>query len=70
MIERGQTEAIRLVQNTVNYTGAGSNVTQPDANRTNTSVVPHMVFVDDEGLEEQFLREDEVSQEVLNITAN
>ena len=59
MIERGQTEAIRLVQNTVNSTVAGSNAAQQvettDANRTNMSGVPCMVFVDDEGFEEQFL---------------
>ena len=29
-----------------------------------------MVFVDDEGLEEQFLTEDEASQNILDITAN
>ena len=29
-----------------------------------------MVFVDDEGLEEQFLTEDEASREVADITAN
>ena len=29
-----------------------------------------MVYVDDEGLEEQFLMEDEASQEIMDITAN
>ena len=29
-----------------------------------------MVFVDDEGLEEQFLTEDEDTQDMLDITAN
>ena len=35
-----------------------------------TDRVPQIVFVDDEGLEEQFLTEDEASQEVADITAN
>ena len=29
-----------------------------------------MVFVDDEGLEEQFLTEDEDTQDILDVTAN
>ena len=37
---------------------------------TDTSRVPCMMFVDDEGLEEQFLTGDEASQEVMDITAN
>ena len=40
------------------------------SNTTGASAVPPMVYVDEEGLEEQFLTEDEVSQEVLDITAN
>ena len=35
-----------------------------------TSRIPQMVFVDGEGLEEQFLTEDEASQEIAGITAN
>ena len=69
MIERGQTEAIQLVQsmvNTTTTTTAGKSIT----NTTNTSRVSPMVFVDDEGLEEQILTEDEASQEVTDITAN
>ena len=41
-----------------------------EANATNTSGVPPMVFVDDEGLEEQFLTEDEGSANVLDTSAN
>ena len=41
-----------------------------EASTTDTSRVPHMVFVEDEGLEEQFLMEDESSQEVMDVTAN
>ena len=37
---------------------------------TNTSGVPPMVFVDDKGLEEQFLTEDEDTPNVLDTTAN
>ena len=37
---------------------------------TNTSRVPPMVYVNDEGLEEQFLMVDEASQKVIDITAN
>ena len=39
-------------------------------NTTNASGVPPMVFVDDEGLEEQFLTEDEDTPNVLDTTAN
>ena len=66
MIERGQTEAIQLVQsmvNTTTTTTAGESIT----NTMNTSRVSPMVFVDDEGLEEQILTEDEASQEVTDI---
>ena len=41
-----------------------------EANATNTSGVPPMVFVDDKGLEEQFLTEDEDTPNVLDTTAN
>ena len=39
-------------------------------NATDASGVPPMVFVDDEGLEEQFLTEDEDTPNVLDTTAN
>ena len=41
-----------------------------EANATNTSGVPPMVFVDDEGLEEQFLTEDEDLANVMDTSAN
>ena len=41
-----------------------------EANATNTSGVPPMVFVDDKGLEEQFLTEDEDTPNILDTTAN
>ena len=63
MIERGQHKAIQLVQSGVNTTTGVSGV-------NTTERVPQMVFVDDEGLEQQFLTEDEASQEVADITAN
>ena len=40
------------------------------ANATNSSGVPPMVFVDDEGLEEQLLTEDEDTPNVLDTTAD
>ena len=41
-----------------------------EMNATNTSGVPPMVFVDDEGLEEQFLADGEDTPNVLDTTAN
>ena len=41
-----------------------------EQNTMNASRVPPMVYVDDEGLEEQFLMGDEASQEVMDFTAN
>ena len=41
-----------------------------EANVTGMSTVQPMVYVDDEGLEEQFLTGVEASQEVMHITAN
>ena len=41
-----------------------------EKNTTNASGVPPMVFVDDDGLEEQFLTEDEDTPNVLDTTAN
>ena len=64
LIERGQNQAIQLVRSMVNPTNAA----EPDT--TETSAVPPMVYVDDEGLEEQFLTRDEASQDVMDITAN
>ena len=51
LIERGQADAIRLVRSTVNPTPDIAMANEPmEANATNTSGVPPMVFVDDEGL--------------------
>ena len=71
LIERGQADAIRLVRSTVNPAPGTTTASEPmEANATNTSGVPPMVFVDDEGLEEQFLTEDEDTPNVLDTTAN
>ena len=71
LIERGQADAIRLVRSTVNSTPGATPVNEPaEMNTTGASGVPPMVFVDDEGLEEQFLTEDEDTPNVLNTTAN
>ena len=71
LIERGQADAIRLVRSTVNPIPGTTTASEPlEANATNTSGVPPMVFVDDEGLEEQFLTEDEYSANVLDTSAN
>ena len=56
MIERGQADAIRLVRSSVNPAPGTTTASGPtEANTTNTSGIPQIVFVDDEGLEEQFL---------------
>ena len=71
LIERGQADAIRLVRSTVNSTPGAAPVNEPaEMNATGASGVPPMVFVYDEGLEEQFLTEDEDTPNVLNTTAN
>ena len=71
LIERGQADAIRLVRSTVNPMLGTAMVNEPmEMNTTGASGVPPMVFVDDEGLEEQFLTEDEDTQNILDITAN
>ena len=71
LIERGQADAIQLVRSTVNPTPETATANAPmEMNATNTSGVPPMVFVDDEGLEEQFLTEDEGSANVLDTSAN
>ena len=70
LIERGQADAIRLVRNTVNTasdTTAANELTE--ANATNASGIPQMVFVDDEGLEEQFLTDEETAN-ALDTSAN
>ena len=60
MIERGQADAIRLVRSSVNPAPETITASGPtEANATNVSGVPQMVFVDDEGLEEQFLTDGE-----------
>ena len=41
-----------------------------EANATNISGIPQMVFVDDEGLEEQFLTDGEDTANVLDTSAN
>ena len=69
MIERGQADAIRLVRSSVNP--ASETASGPiEANATNVSGVPPMVFVDDEGLEEQFLRDGEDTTNVQDTSAN
>ena len=71
LIERGQADAIRLVRSKVNTAPGTTTVNDPmEVNTTNASGVPPMVFVDDEGLEEQFLTEDEDTPNVLDTTAN
>ena len=71
LIERGQADAIRLVRSTVNSTPGAATVNEPaEMNTTGTSGVPPMVFVEDEGLEEPFLTEDEDTPNVLDTTTN
>ena len=71
LIERGQADAIQLVRSTVNSTPGATLVNEPaEMNAMGASGVPPMVFVDDKGLEEQFLMEDEDTPNVLNTTAN
>ena len=71
MIERGQADAIRLMRSSVNpapETITASGLTE--ANATNVSGIPQMVFVDDEGLEEKFLTDGEDTANVLDTSAN
>ena len=71
MIERGQADAIQLVRRTVSPASGTTAANElVERNTTTTSGVPPMVFVDDEGLEEQFLTEDEDTPNVLDTTAN
>ena len=71
LIERGQADAIRLVRSSVNpapITTTASGLTEASA--INASGVPQMVFVDDKGLEEQFLTDGEDTANVLDTSAN
>ena len=69
LIERGQADAIRLVRSSVNPAPeTASGLTE--ANATNVSGIPQMVFVDDEGLEEQFLTDGEDTANILDTSAN
>ena len=71
LIERGQAEAKRLVRSSVNPAPGTTTASEPmEVNTTNASGVPQMVFVDNEGLEEQFLTEDEDTANVLDTSAN
>ena len=71
LIERGQADAIQLVRSTVNPAPRPTTASETmEVNATNTSGVPPMVFVDDEGLEEQFLTDGEDTPNVLDTTAN
>ena len=55
----------------MNPTPGTDTVNEPtNMNATNVSGVPPMVFVDDEGLEEQFLTEDEDTPNVPDTTEN
>ena len=71
LIERGQADAIQLVRSTVNPAPGPTTASEPmEANATNTSGVPPMVYVDDEGLEEQFLTDCEDSPSILDTMVN
>ena len=60
LIERGQADAVQLVRSSVNPTPITTTVSGPtEISAINSSGVPQMVFVDDEGLEEQFLTDGE-----------
>ena len=55
----------------MNPTPGAAMINEPmEMNVTGVSGVPPMVFVDEEGLEEQFLTEDEDTPNVLDTTAN
>ena len=70
MIKRGQADAIRLVRSSVNPAPGTTTASGPtEANATNASGVPQMVFVDDEGLQEQFLTDEETAN-ALDTSAN
>ena len=70
LIERGQVDAIRLVRSSVNPAPGTTAASEPmEANATDTSGIPQMVFVDDKGLEEQFLTDEETAN-ALDTSAN
>ena len=55
----------------MNPTSGVATINEPmEMNATGASGVPPMVFVEDEGLEEQFLTEDEDTPNILDTTAN
>ena len=59
------------MRTSVNPAPGATTASEPtEANATNASGVPQMVFVDNEGLEEQFLTEDEDTANVLDTSAN
>ena len=59
------------MRSSVNTAPGTATASEPmEANATNASGVPQMVFVDDEGLEEQILTEDEDTANVLDTSAN
>ena len=70
LIERGQADAIRLVRSSVNPPITTTASGPMEANAINTSGVPQMVFVDDKGLEEQFLTDGEDTANVVDTSAN
>ena len=71
MIERGQADAIRLVRSSVNPAPETITASGPtEANATNVSGIHQMVFVDDEGLEEQFLTDSEDTANILDTSVN
>ena len=71
LIERGHADAIRFVRSSVNQSAGTTTANEPmEANATNTSGVPPMVFFEDEGLEEQFLTDGEDTANVLDTSAN
>ena len=71
LIERGHADAIRLVRSTVNTASDTTAANEPtEVNATNVSGVPQMVFVDDEGLEEQFLTDGEDTTNIQDTSAN
>ena len=73
-IERGQAKAIQLAREAANPTTTPLITPVPETSNTQTSEdtaessimttsrVPPMIYVDDEGLQEQFLMEDEVKK--------
>ena len=71
LIERGQADAIRLVRSSINPASGTATASEPtETNVTNVSGIPQMVFVDDEGLEEQFLIDGKDTANVLDTSAN